>query len=248
MKQHSFRPISLLESILLFGLPALLLYGIAYYFMPFLQQAFSIHPGLSWFIGGAVVFIALFILAIVLYKKDFHASSFKTMLSDLRFLKMTKRDWKYSLIGLLCIFLAMGVVFGISQLLHIYVDIPLIQTDPPFLQFDPFVGIERFYLLVWLVMFFFNIVGEEFLWHGYMLQRQEATYGKYAWLVNGLFWGLFHFAFGVHILLLVAPSLFIIPYIIQKTKNTTNGIVVHGLMNGPIFILIALGIIDKTSL
>ena len=38
-----------------------------------------------------------------------------------------------------------------------------------------------------------NIGGEELWWRGIILPRQELAFGKWAWLVNGLLWDLFHF-------------------------------------------------------
>jgi membrane protease YdiL (CAAX protease family) len=40
-----------------------------------------------------------------------------------------------------------------------------------------------------------NILGEEFLWRGLMLTRQEVVFGKYTWLVHDWL-GIFHIAFG----------------------------------------------------
>ncbi len=37
------------------------------------------------------------------------------------------------------------------------------------------------------------------------------------------------------------PVILIIPYVYSKTKNTLTGIFIHGIYNGPIFILVALG-------
>jgi Type II CAAX prenyl endopeptidase Rce1-like len=36
-----------------------------------------------------------------------------------------------------------------------------------------------------------NILGEEFLWRGVVLPRQEVAFGRRAWVVNGILWLLF---------------------------------------------------------
>jgi membrane protease YdiL (CAAX protease family) len=111
------------------------------------------------------------------------------------------------------------------------------------MKFEPFRGNERFLLLAWLVMFFFNIFGEELLWRGYILPRQESSLGRSAWIFNALLWFVFHIAFGIHLLILLIPILIILPWCVQKTGNTMVGVWIHGLMNGPMFVLVSLGII-----
>lgn len=56
-------------------------------------------------------------------------------------------------------------------------------------------------------------------------------------------WGLFHIAFGWQLLLTLAPFLFILSYVVQKTKNSWVGVILHGGLNGPSFLAIALGLL-----
>jgi membrane protease YdiL (CAAX protease family) len=201
-----------------------------------------LHPALSWFIGGLLTFVPLFLLAIFLGRKD----GFQTkteLISRLRLKRMSGRDWKFTLGGLLLIFIGTGLIMGISKLLHLQFGIPEIETTPSFMKFEPFRGNERFLLLAWLVMFFFNIFGEELLWRGYILPRQELSLGRSAWIFNALLWFVFHIAFGIHLLILLIPILIILPWCVQKTGNTMVGVWIHGLMNGPMFVLVSLGII-----
>lgn len=132
---------------------------------------------------------------------------------------------------------------GISKFLHSSYGIPKIETTPSFMKFEPFQGTERFLLLVWGIMFFFNIFGEELMWRGYILPRQEIRLGKNAWIFNALLWVLFHVCFGIQLMILLFPIMFILPYSVQKTQNTTVGIYIHALINGPAFILVSLGVI-----
>jgi membrane protease YdiL (CAAX protease family) len=96
---------------------------------------------------------------------------------------------------------------------------------------------------VWIPFFFFNIVGEELMWRGYILPRQELAFGRYAWVINALLWTVFHLFFGLHLLILLLPSLFIIPYTVYRRKKTLIGIITHALLNGPAFVFVALGIL-----
>jgi membrane protease YdiL (CAAX protease family) len=210
--------------------------------IPLLHQTYGLHPALSWFTGGLMVFLPLFLLTIYLCRKD----GFQTkpeIFSRLRLQKMSSRDWKYTLISTLTVLMLTGAIMGISKFLHTQFGIPEIETTPSFMKFEPFQGNERFLLLVWLVMFFFNIFGEELMWRGYILPRQEISLDKSAWIFNALLWVLFHICFGLQLLILLIPILFILPYAVQKTQNTWVGISIHALVNGPAFIMVSLGVI-----
>jgi membrane protease YdiL (CAAX protease family) len=89
---------------------------------------------------------------------------------------------------------------------------------------------------------FFNIFGEEFLFRGYLLPRQEQTYGKYAWVIHGTMWGLWHFFWKWNVISLLITSLSL-SYVAQKTKNTWVGIIVHGSLNFIPLIMIIVNVI-----
>lgn len=234
------KPIHTSQALLLFGIPAALFLLICRLLIPLLHQSYGLHPALSWFIGGSLIFLPLFLLAFYLARKDVYKT--KTEISDrLRLKKMSPRDWKYTFVSTMAVLMLTGAIMGISKFLHTQFGIPEIETTPSFMKFEPFQGNERFLLLAWLVMFFFNIFGEELMWRGYILPRQEINLGKSAWLFNALLWVLFHVCFGLELLVLLIPILFILPYAAQKTQNTWVGISIHALVNGPAFILVSLG-------
>lgn len=94
------------------------------------------------------------------------------------------------------------------------------------------------YALGYALGWFFNIFGEELLFRGYMLPRQQVNYGKWAWLVHGLLWTAWHIYWKWNLLSLL-PVTMAIPFVVQKTQNTTTGLVVHGAMNLiPLFVLV----------
>ena len=53
------------------------------------------------------------------------------------------------------------------------------------------VGAWGFYAL-FLVLFVFNILGEEFLFRGVLLPKMEGAFGKWDWVANGVLFGLYH--------------------------------------------------------
>ena len=115
--------------------------------------------------------------------------------------------------------------------------------SPAFMTFEPLTKGRYWLLLVWVPYWILNILGEEFLWRGVMLPRQEIAFGKYTWLIHGFGWGLFHIAFGWQLLITIIPLIFIQSYIVQRTKNSWIGVIMHGGLNGPSFIAICFGLI-----
>ncbi len=90
---------------------------------------------------------------------------------------------------------------------------------------------------------FFSNLGEEFVWRGYILPRQELSLGRWAWLVNGLLW-----AFVVHAVLKwqyvgMLPSMLLAPWLAQKTKNTWASFLVHFGGNLLVVVLLVPGIL-----
>ena len=82
------------------------------------------------------------------------------------------------------------------------------------------------------------MLAEELMWRGVILPRQEVSYGRWAWLVNGLFW-----AYLVHMLVPWAfigflRSMLIAPYLAQRCQSTWVGLMVHGIGNSLLWFLI----------
>ncbi len=161
-------------------------------------------------------------------------------MQSLNIRSFSKKDWIYSIIGLLLVFTLTGMIFFISTLLNEYAGFRNLSTTPWFMELHPFQGSEKLLLLVWLPMFFFNIVGEEIAWRGYVQTRLK---GSWEWILCSLLWLIFHLPFGLDMIIMLIPCFIIVPYVFHKTKNTLTGIFIHGIFNGPIFILVALGII-----
>jgi len=87
-----------------------------------------------------------------------------------------------------------------------------------------------------------NILGEEFLYRGWMLPRQEAAFGRYAWLVNGTMFTFQHFMQPWNFPAIWPGALFM-AYAVQRQRNTWMGIVQHGLMNLSLFVYVLRAVI-----
>lgn len=234
------KQLSAFNTFVIFGLATVYFYLLLYTLFPFLKENFTLNPAVYWFITGYFLFIPLFTYAVVMVRREANNSK-SEIFTALNLRRFTKSDWRYAIIATLLVFVFTGLIFGVSTLLNKYFGIRLLNTSPWFMEaMKPFVGVEKLLLLVWLPMFFFNIVGEEILWRGYIQNRMK---GKYAWVVCSLFWAMFHLPFGFDLIIMALPALIIIPYVFHKRNNTLISIFIHGIYNGPIFIMISLGLI-----
>ena len=111
---------------------------------------------------------------------------------------------------------------------------------PSFVDAPPLASGSYHVLLLWPPLFFANIVGEEVMWRGALLPRQELTYGERAWIANGSGWLLFHAAFGPGMMVLLAPLIYAQAWACQRSGSTTVGIVIHGVVNASGFLATAL--------
>lgn len=251
----SLHPMPLWQSLLYFGLPALLFRLSIYNGTPAL-----IALGMSPFYANVVTFTVpaaiLFALALGFCKRDGYAGSWAELKARLRLVRMTGRDWLWAIVALLLTFLSIGAIQQFTAL-------PLIKAIPaiappaffppwnqPGVAFDvalyssyigePLKGNWGVALLV-LVMFFFNIFGEELWWRGYILPRQERAQGRWAWLVNGLLWLLWHVAFYPWQIFALLPICLAVPFVAQRRQNTWTAIIIH-LQNG-VFQLLVLAMV-----
>ncbi|MCB2195189.1 MAG: CPBP family intramembrane metalloprotease [Bacteroidetes bacterium] len=218
---------------------AILMYVLTQYMIPYLTKLTGIETVFFWFVvGGLGIFTPLIVAGIFILKSEGYKLSKETWVHRLRFRKITKRDAIWAIVGLIAIGALSGLVMKILVLI-----IGEFDHSPAFMSFEPLNKGRYWLLLIWLPYWILNILGEEFLWRGVMLPRQELVFGKYTWLIHGFGWSLFHIAFGWQLMLTLLPILFIQPYIVQKTKNSWLGVILHGGLNGPSFIAICFGFI-----
>jgi membrane protease YdiL (CAAX protease family) len=235
----SLKPLSLWKAVLLFACTSAPIYIGLYYIIPILQN-------MGWTFLSAYLlcfyttFIALFIISLILYRAEGNRMTWDSFQRRYRLEPVNGKAWLWAL-GLF--------LFGIITLLGLsftgkwMASFPLL-APPPFFppEINPlkeaipnaFMGTQVQghwgYVLGYFIGWFFNIFGEELLWRGYMLPRQETLYGKWTWVVHGVLWMGWHI-FWKWNLLSILPIAFGIPFVVQKTKNTWMGIITHGTMN-----------------
>jgi len=237
--KNEIKEMGLLNSLLTFGSAAILLAVETHWIIPFLSNRTGIETVLFWFlIAGLGLFLPMLVLAFLMLRREGLEIEKLTWEERLRFRKMNNGDWLWSLAAI--------VVIGVLSLIIVKLleaIIGKVDSSPSFMYFEPLTPGRYWILLAWLPYWLLNIMGEEILWRGVILPRQELVSGKVTWLIHGICWGIFHIAFGWQLLLTLIPMLFIQSYVVQRRKNSWTGVVIHAVINGPSFIAIAFGLL-----
>jgi membrane protease YdiL (CAAX protease family) len=228
------------ESLAYFLGGALVLYLAVNFGIPYLHQIYSVRPLVGWWLASGVIVFALFVAAFLAAQRRTGARSLWQILAALNIRSLSRTDMLWAFGGLAAAVVLTGIVVTASSAVF---SINLLSQDSyaSFLKMEKLKSNEYWLFLAWLPYFFFNIVGEELLWRGYLLPRQVLVLGRYAWIFNGLLWAIFHVGIGWRIAIVLLPIEFIVPYVVQKRQNTWLGIIIHGLYNGTGFVIVALG-------
>jgi membrane protease YdiL (CAAX protease family) len=238
-KRMALTGIGFFKSFAIFGIAALVLIIETRFVIPYLSKITGWEAVISWFIvGGLGLFLPLLITALLILRQEGHRLNKQVWIERLRLIKMTGADWLWCIGALVVV----GILSAaIIEVLKVFAD--EVSFQPPFMTFEPLTPGRYWILLIWLPYWLLNIMGEEILWRGALLPRQEIVFGKFTWLVHGFLWGVFHIGFGWQLLITVTPILFILSYVVQRRKNSWIGVVIHAAINGPSFLAISLGII-----
>lgn len=231
------KPMRAMESLLFTLGPAILLFAAVRAAIPALGGWTGWKPLLCWYLcGGLLVFIPLFTASFILIRREARTGGRTDWIRRFRLTKPSGSVLAWSLAGTIAVGLLTWLFMQAGERW-----IPGFSASPAFLRVEPLGPGETWLIAAWLPMFFFNIVGEGLYWRGFMMPRQEAAYGERAWMIHGLCWALFHFSFGFSLVFILLPILFITPWIVSKTRSTWPDIIIHGLVNGSGFLLVALG-------
>lgn len=222
---------------LTFGAFALLLVATVHWAIPAASAASGVPAIYLWFlIGGLGVFAPMLLVALLMLRGE-ALDGVAIWRDRLRFRPLTREDWLWALGALVVIGLMTSAIrWAMIQALG-HADV-----TPTALRI-PAEASRALVLAAWLPFWTLNILGEEILWRGVVLPRQEAALGANAWLANALGWTLFHLAFGTAMLVLLLPILFVLPYVAQRRRNSWVAVVIHAGLNGPGFVAVALGLV-----
>ncbi|MBN2202301.1 CPBP family intramembrane metalloprotease [bacterium] len=231
------KPMRIPESFLFTGIPALLLCIAVRLAIPALGNRTGWRPLLCWYLcGGLLVFIPLLAASFILIRRENRTGGRTDWIRRFRLTKPSAAVLGWSLTGTVVIGLLTWLLMQAGQRW-----IPGFSASPAFLRVEPLGPGEKWLIAAWLPMFFLNIIGEGLYWRGFMFPRQQAAYGNRAWILHGLCWTLFHFSFGFSLVFILLPILFLTPWIVARTRSTWPDIIIHGLVNGSGFLLVAFG-------
>jgi membrane protease YdiL (CAAX protease family) len=239
MRQLAVTGVGLGQTVAIFGSGAALLFATTHGLVPLLSRATGQEPILWWFLGGGLgVFLPLVLVAGLLLHREGAAFRRTTWHNRLRFRPLTARDWWWAAGALVVIGSGSAALMALLDAL-----LGDVQSNPPFLRMAPLTPDRYWLLLVWLPFWVLNILGEEVLWRGVLLPRQEQRFGRWAWCINSAGWLLFHAAFGWPLVVTLLPILVVLPYVVQRRQNTWLGVVIHAGLNGPGFLAVAFGLL-----
>ena len=226
-------------SIVLFGVPALLLWGATGWLVPALVQR-GWEPLAAWFLaGGLLVFGPLLAAALLVAWSEVPGRSLAGALELLRIRRLSRSDWRLAIGTLVVTIAATAGLQLINATLW-----PGLPPHPTFMSVRPLEPSQYYLLVLWLPFFAANIIGEELWWRGVIQTRQEVLFGRSTWILQGLLHGAFHLSFGPGLLFILVPVLFSIPWAVQRSQNTSVGIAIHAGINGPGFLAVTLGLIS----
>jgi membrane protease YdiL (CAAX protease family) len=230
--------LGLVGSVAVFGAGALLLFLTTRLAVPAFVSATGAETVVAWFLAAStVLFVPLLLIAALLLHRERHPAGPGSWGARLWLRPMNAGDWRWAIGGLAAVGVLTG---GIGVALGALSDNT--KLHPSFMAFEP-LGPGRFWILgVWLPFFVLNIVGEEFVWRGVVLPRQEVAFRGWAWLVNGVLWLLFHAAFPWQVLVTLVPITLILPYVVQRRRNTWIGVAIHAAFGAMGFLALAFGL------
>lgn len=233
------KPLTWLELIILFGVPTILNLLACRVVIPFLDSNKFFPIEISYFLSvGLLVLAPMFFGAICLTSKEINSSKLKDVLNRMRIISLSKIDIVWTVGGFVLLSL-------LSYLIADFV-LPLldVNANPFFFQNMPLDQNHLWIIYAWPLFFFFNILGEEFYWRGYVQPRQELLNEKFTWFIHGLFWACWHLPMGLNLIYSSVPIFFILPGIVQIRKNTTISIIIHFVFGAFGFLALALGLVN----
>ena len=237
MMKNDIKSVGLIKSLLIFGIASGILLLETQFLIPYLSNRTGCEPVIFWFIvAGLGLFLPMLICSGLILRNEGIKIDKQAWQDRLRFKKMNITDWLWTIGAIIVIGISSFVIMHLLELLT-----GKVENHTAFMAFEPLTPDRYWILLLWLPYWILNIMGEEILWRGVLLPKQEIVFGKSTWLINGVLWGIFHIAFGWHLLLTLIPILLIQPYVVQRRKNTWIGVVIHAVINGPSFIAISFG-------
>lgn len=211
------------------ALQFLVVYGV----VPWASRAWRVDSLAAWMLLSVpLIFAPIAVGGLLLACSESRPVSWR---DRLRLRRPSRRDWLWGVAALVVLGAASGAAFAVCAAVGL-------PSHPPFARGVPALTADRAWMVaVWLVYWPVNMLGEEFVWRGVILPRMAERVGRWAWLLNAAVWGVFHLAFGPGNLIVLLPTLILVPLIAQLRRNTWLAVLLHAGLSGPGFVALALG-------
>jgi membrane protease YdiL (CAAX protease family) len=245
------KPLGWAPSLGIFTVTAGMIYATHYIFAPWFKQATG-EPYLAGYLIGWIGNMGIvFTLSLVAYRLEGRPFAWRAFSARYRLDRMPREDWLWALALILAVVLS-SILFAFTS--RWLIAIPFLAPHPAFppdyvsgrvvpgTLFEMPLRGEWWLIPVYFAGWFLNIAGEELWYRGWMLPRQEAAFGRGAFLVNGLMFTFQHFLYPWNFLVLLPGVLFVV-WVVQRRRNTWLTIIQHGLMNLVLFVFILAGVI-----
>ena len=197
--------------------------------------AMGVDPLAAWMLLALpLVFLPIVASGALLLRSEGRSQPW---IERLRLQRPSAADWRWGWIGLI------GIGVGSAAMLRLCLVLGL-DPGPPFARgVQPLLGPRLWMLGLWAVYWPVNILGEELVWRGVSLPRMQTRLGTRAWILNAALWAVFHIGFGLGNLLVLLPTLVLVPLIAQRRRNTWVAVFMHAGLSGPGFVALALGLV-----
>jgi membrane protease YdiL (CAAX protease family) len=252
-QKPELKPLGWIASLFIFVGNAALLRVALYWLAPAYHEA----TGKPYLVGYLICWIGamalVFLASLAAYKLEGRPFTRTDFIFRYRLQKLNRGDWAWLLIMLVG---SLAFLAGLSFSMDWLRSIPLFSPHPGFppdladmannltpgiLFGMPLKG-QWWLVITYVTGWLFNVVGEEFWYRGWMLPRQEAAFGKYAWIINGLMFNFQH-TFQPWNLLAMLPGSLLVSYAVQRRGKTWLSMLWHGLLNVNLLFFIIQGVI-----
>ena len=218
---HRIKPMPFWQSLIFFGIAALAAVVGQYLLWP-LFMGVGVSEETAYHYQMLVVFTFLLGSALVAYVIEGNSHDLLSFRRRFRLFSLDRRGWKWKFGGL-----ATQILLSLLATVLAIQVYNILKFTPP--DVSPSGPIMNLPLMAFVL--FMNIISEELWWRGYVLPRQEKQLGRYTWAIHGVLWAFFH-AFKWWAVPFMLITTWIIPFITQRTENTTPGIIIHLVING----------------
>jgi membrane protease YdiL (CAAX protease family) len=248
------KPMGWLPSLAALLSVALLYYFTHYHFVPYYTRITGEPYLVGYLIGWVSTVAIIFTASLIFYRLEGNRLTISEFSIRFRLRKMSPEDWGWTVLLIIVVIIT---YFGLTPISKWLATFRLFAPHPDFppdmspagvsglkpgVLFGMTLKGKWWIVIVYFIGWILNILGEEFWYRGWMLPRQEVSFGKYAWIINGSMFAFQHWMQPWNFFSILPGALFM-SFVLQLRKNTWIGIIQHGLINLGLFVHVLRGVI-----